>query len=324
MIAYARIVLASLQRRAAVAGLVILVGSWGCRFEPEGFGDQDSNPGGGSMVSAMCASNPLYQKVMDSAHGYRRVDTPMTYDEAFATCAADGAHLVVIEDSTENARVGDLASNRPGWIGFNDLDVERTFRWVTGSTSEFVAWEVGQPDSRGGEDCATLQSDKEWHDYPCGDLFPFVCECDPGYQAPAPPLVCMSNTRYDDNVLVGRRYRFVTGPTVPWDVARDDCAADGAHLAVINDSEENGRLDGANTGNATLWIGYTDQAAEGQWQWVTESMHPFTNWSGGGPDNGGSGENCAEFRSDGQWNDNECTTLHGYICECDPRVRVTP
>ena len=319
------------SRWTSIAMLVVLLGGWGCGFEPTGFdnppnsGNPDAGADAGSdgaVFTAACTANETYALRPGSTHGYRRVDTPMTYDEAFSTCAADGAHLVVIEDNDENDFVGSLTTTNNEWIGFDDLDLDNdTFRWVNGSTSAYTHWQSDQPGGGGREDCTTIQDDQEWHDSSCDVRNPFVCECDPGYRAPSPPLVCMTNPAYSNTVLLGRRYRFVFTPTVNWQEAENACAVDGAHLAVINDAEENSQLDSP-ANNQFLWIGYTDQQTEGQWVWVTGNSHPYTKWKGGEPNNQGGNEDCVEFRDDATWNDLPCMNTIGYICECDPKVRL--
>ena len=69
------------------------------------------------------------------------------------------------------------------------------------------------------------------------------------------------------------------------------------YLATINTAEEQQFLDTLNPGYAiTAWLGGSDAASEGDWQWVTEPGGPtpvtYTNWAQYEPNNAGEdGEN---------------------------------
>ncbi len=81
----------------------------------------------------------------------------------------------------------------------------------------------------------------------------------------------------------------------------------GGHLASIDDAGENEfvrtsvlSFDGADRRG---WIGFTDQASEGNFTWSDGTPTAFTNWSGGEPNNSGGLENYAEMFGNGFWND---------------------
>jgi hypothetical protein len=75
--------------------------------------------------------------------------------------------------------------------------------------------------------------------------------------------------------------------------------------------------------SSTVWIGYTDAAAEGTWVWVDGSQNQAgfsPPWSSGEPNNSGGNENCAEFKyTPEQWNDNDCGKTHYVWCEFEPQ-----
>ena len=49
----------------------------------------------------------------------------------------------------------------------------------------------------------------------------------------------------------------------------------------------------------------------GGWEWSDNSAFDFTNWAANEPnDVGDSGEQCAEFYTDGKWNDNVLRTVY--------------
>lgn len=144
----------------------------------------------------------------------------------------------------------------------------------------------------------------------------------------------------------GHKYQLVTS-AISWNAAKLAAEAQGGHLATIQSSAENSALsefllssgvsfttasDGG--GAAYVWLGATDSAEEGNWQWVDGTeMSVYTNWGSGiygsEPDNfQGSQDAMAMGQtvwpypdgglgSAGQWNDiNENNDLF-YLIEWD-------
>ncbi|MCC6356018.1 MAG: lectin [Verrucomicrobiae bacterium] len=62
-----------------------------------------------------------------------------------------GGHLVTINDSDENSWL--ISTFDPlitldsdsFWIGLNDVDIEGTFRWISGEPVTFLNWDAGEP-----------------------------------------------------------------------------------------------------------------------------------------------------------------------------------
>ncbi|KAI8488081.1 hypothetical protein Bbelb_341990 [Branchiostoma belcheri] len=67
----------------------------------------------------------------------------------------------------------------------------------------------------------------------------------------------------------------------------------------------------------TYWFGLSDIVAEDDWQWVdgTDFDPAVTYWYPTEPNDSNGNEDCAQIYPDGLWNDQGCTTTHGYICE---------
>jgi hypothetical protein len=104
-----------------------------------------------------------------------------------------------------------------------------------------------------------------------------------------------------------------------WTDARQACINMGGHLVTITSSGENNFV--FNTWPSG-WIGFTDEAVEGQWRWVTGESVVYTNWNGGEPNNAGN-EDYAQFVSGGRWNDLPNVSLP-YVLEFEYIVTTTP
>ena len=64
-----------------------------------------------------------------------------------------------------------------------------------------------------------------------------------------------------------------------------------------------------------MWIGFSDQAEEGTWRWMDGTNSTvYLHWHDGEP-NGDTSENCAHMRSDGEWNDLDCTQRKPFMCK---------
>jgi len=112
-------------------------------------------------------------------------------------------------------------------------------------------------------------------------------------------------------------YRSTSSMT--WTNARTACANMGGHLVTITSAAENTFV--FNTWPSG-WIGFTDEAVEGQWRWVTNEVVTYTNWNGGEPNNAGN-EDYAQFVSGGRWNDLPNVSLP-YVLEFEYIVTTTP
>lgn len=142
---------------------------------------------------------------------------------------------------------------------------------------------------------------------------------DAGGEPDARVAPCGSATEYVEWPDNGHFYRLVDSSS-SWDAARTTCAGDDAHLAIIDDQAENDHVRGL-TSSGNLWIGLNDQDMERTFVWVDGTVlneaEDFTNWNDGEPNNS-FGEDCVEMRSDGQWNDRDCSSNRPFVCECDP------
>ncbi|XP_069445434.1 CD209 antigen-like protein 2 isoform X2 [Ovis canadensis] len=99
-----------------------------------------------------------------------------------------------------------------------------------------------------------------------------------------------------------------------WRSAVSACLLTGAHLVIINSTEEEKFLNfWYARNNKPTWIGLSDHHSEGSWRWVDDSPVQLSFWKKGEPNNHGD-EDCVELHNDG-WNDGRCVTENPWICE---------
>lgn len=84
----------------------------------------------------------------------------------------------------------------------------------------------------------------------------------------------------------------------------------GANLISVQNVQENecimNELNRINQ-SGVIWIGFNDEAQEGNFVWYDQAPITYTNWAPGEPNNAGN-ENCTQIYADGLWNDLSCNT----------------
>ena len=117
------------------------------------------------------------------------------------------------------------------------------------------------------------------------------------------------------------RYLITATPRT-WANARAHCQAAGADLLVLDSAAEQAWLWANAPGVAghDWWLGLTDLAVEGTFEWVDGSVPGYTAFAGGEPNDWGGNEDCTELWSNGTWNDLNCESTLRAICEdaCTP------
>uniref|UniRef100_A0A672N1X3 C-type lectin domain-containing protein n=1 Tax=Sinocyclocheilus grahami TaxID=75366 RepID=A0A672N1X3_SINGR len=98
-----------------------------------------------------------------------------SWTESRRYCMERGADLIIINNREEQDFVQKISANANVWIGLTDIDVEGRWKWVDGSTLTTGFWDPREPNGHRGENCA-LTYLPEWADYPCSDLFLWICE----------------------------------------------------------------------------------------------------------------------------------------------------
>jgi hypothetical protein len=125
--------------------------------------------------------------------------------------------------------------------------------------------------------------------------------------APIPGFIYMGSDQ-------GSKYYCSLQPAT-WASAKAQSELNGGHLAIISGISENtfiaSKLMGQNA-----WIGLTDAASEGFFQWVDNSPLTFNNWQAGQPNNGnGSNEDHVMLRPDGFWTDENGNAPKEFVME---------
>ena len=103
------------------------------------------------------------------------------------------------------------------------------------------------------------------------------------------------------------------------------CQKLGGKLVKIESEDENEfiRTEYLST-SGRYWIGLSDHVNEGHWKWTDGTkLTGYENWGSGQPNNHLYNQDCVAIRKgilvgvnyEGEWNDEKCTLILGYICE---------
>lgn len=111
-----------------------------------------------------------------------------------------------------------------------------------------------------------------------------------------------------DAVNPANGLRYISFATTTWTAAQATAQLIGSNLVSVASAEENewiratfGTFNGA---AQRIWIGATDEGAEGQWRWSDGTPFAFANWNSGEPNNASNSEHYAEMLGlQGTWND---------------------
>uniref|UniRef100_A0A667ZSC8 C-type lectin domain-containing protein n=1 Tax=Myripristis murdjan TaxID=586833 RepID=A0A667ZSC8_9TELE len=98
-----------------------------------------------------------------------------SWDESRQDCLRRGADLVIIKSKEKEAFLKNF--HRKVWIGLSDWETEGVWKWVDGSSLSYTFWASGEPNDRGGEDCAELSQGRDgFNDESCSNKLPWICQ----------------------------------------------------------------------------------------------------------------------------------------------------
>jgi len=116
----------------------------------------------------------------------------------------------------------------------------------------------------------------------------------------------------------GKEYLLTNGAK-NWEAAQAEAKSLGGNLVTINDGAEERWLKQTFGEGETFWLGLSDRAQEGQFEWVSGEAVTYTNWDPNEPNNYQGNEDYAtmNFSWRKQWNDDSGSRAYRGIMEID-------
>ncbi|HEX2750541.1 MAG TPA: lectin-like protein, partial [Verrucomicrobiales bacterium] len=266
-----------------------------------------------------------------NAHLYQRLEVPMSWTEADATCRALGGHLATIDSEAENDFIYQtMAAEYVCWLGAR-RHADSTWRWTTGEPFEWTRWAAGEPSNTdnvenflnfGNSRLTYFQKGPSWNDHRDeGDssgwwiTYP-VCEWegpDTPHAVPSPALHAATLPRTSIRFFEGSGHWYARiNEPMTWTEAQQVCQALGGYLACVTTEEENAFVFSAFASDRLCWLGGTDAEKEGSWRWVSGEPFTLTAWAESEPNNSNGNEHYIQTGIDPrgltrqfirQWND---------------------
>lgn len=262
-----------------------------------------------------------------NGHWYKVIFDQVDWPQAKQECERMGGQLVIIPDASTWAFVRQL-TGKTVWLGANNDNIKKEWRWVDGSLVAFTSWNDGEPNNSGGKQHFLAKSGSRlwtdrtlnWDEVQSDPVNGFICQWrDPSQFVATSVSVLPPGIPADAKLFNGQGYK-VFFERVNWDEAKQKCEALGGQLVVINDAATWAFV--KTLTQRQVWLGATDEAKEGVWRWVDGSPMVFTAWNDGEPDNEKKMEHyLAHWAAKGAWGDiqkrwDSCAPpIEGYICQ---------
>lgn len=162
-----------------------------------------------------------------------------------------------------------------------------------------------------------------------------------------PILLTPKNTNIPSTAVeFNGHYYQVYDESMTWTEAKKYCGSLGGHLATITSQEEQQFIESqlVNGQKSCYWLGGTDSAVEGKWNWITGEEFSYTKWGADMPDNWQDEDYLMIYKDPhpshtgntfGFWNDlkenGTCQgtsyfkkEVFGFVCEWDEFTHETP
>lgn len=102
-----------------------------------------------------------------------------TYDQAQAYCQENfDSNLATIGSYADQAEAAAFVVDHfDAWIGYNNLNPTKKFKWIDGTPSRYGKWYVGEPNRMPGEHCVHMgrNLNGRWNDAVCTRKMAFIC-----------------------------------------------------------------------------------------------------------------------------------------------------
>ncbi|XP_037401968.1 macrophage mannose receptor 1-like [Pygocentrus nattereri] len=201
-----------------------------------------------------CGSNPGWRKHNGICYYYNDTDVVDFYT-ALSRCYTEKALLASILDQEEQTYIISMVGTgqvAAAWIGMRMVGVAGgEYLWVDLSPVTYVHWAPGEPNNANGEEqCVQMNRyPGTWNDANCGRANAgYVCKKLPGdHHTPPPPTPAWEGNcpegwmRFHNKCYLFKGSHHHNQVKANWTYAREWCRAQNAHLAVIDDHNENGK-----------------------------------------------------------------------------------
>ncbi|XP_070582570.1 macrophage mannose receptor 1-like [Erythrolamprus reginae] len=255
-------------------------------------------------------------------HCYQLNRDHKTWEDASVSCQKDGGHLLSIHDIEEYSFIFSqlgYKSTDTLWIGLNDQKISSYFEWSDGTTVRFIKWQKGEPTliSNVQEDCVIMSGENGyWADHFCEEELGYICKKQP------PEFLPVTDEVADPKCQNGwKRYGFycyLIGKTSgTFSEAKTSCEKNQGFLISVENRFEQAFLTSqiGHHPEKYFWIGLSDVAKPGTFNWTNGDPIQFTHWNVKMP---GPNPGCVAMRTGdaaGLWDVVNCEERAVFLCK---------
>ncbi|KAM6451463.1 macrophage mannose receptor 1 [Liasis olivaceus] len=255
-------------------------------------------------------------------HCYHLNRDRKTWKDASASCQKYGGHLISIHNIEEYSFVFSQLGYKPTdnlWIGLNDQKTPSYFEWSDGTTVRFIKWQKGEPTliTNVQEDCVVMSGENGyWADNFCEEELGYICKKEPSEFLPETDAVA------DPKCPKGwKRYGFycyligqIPGTFAE---AKTSCETNQGFLITVENRYEQAFLTSqiGHRSETYFWIGLSDVANPGTFNWTNGDPVQFTHWNVEMP---GPNPGCVAMRTGsaaGLWDVVNCEERAAFLCK---------
>uniref|UniRef100_A0A8C7DZT9 Macrophage mannose receptor 1 n=1 Tax=Naja naja TaxID=35670 RepID=A0A8C7DZT9_NAJNA len=255
-------------------------------------------------------------------HCYHLNRDGKTWKDASVSCQKDGGHLLSIHDIEEYSFVFSQLGYKPTdslWIGLNDQKTSSYFEWSDGTTVRFLKWQKGEPTliSNVQEDCVIMSGKNGYMaDHFCEEELGYICKKESSEFLPETEVVA------DPKCQKGWKrygyYCYLIGTTLgTFSEAKTSCETNHGFLISVENRFEQAFLTSqiGHLPEKYFWIGLSDVANPGTFNWTNGDSIQFTHWNAKMP---GPNPGCVAMRTGeaaGLWDVVNCEERAAFLCK---------
>ncbi len=261
-------------------------------------------------------------------HWYTKLWSFSTWSQALNQAKAYGGYPVCLNSAGEETFVKTTFGSSQFRIGAFRLTPGGPFQWLSGEPFLYTNWCMGEPNNGGGgiqEDSVVMNSttNRCWNDVFNNNIYEVIVEIPNGFLNPA-------NGHFYALAPAATAAQHAINLAFESSIPRSfgDGAVFGVHLASITSAAENLAITSAFAGvdSGDWYVGLSDLASEGTFEWTTKESTGYSNWCPGEP-NGFMGNEdsvvmvgarwCASNGDGRRWSDIGSTAMRRAVYEFD-------